>query len=57
MDDPLLTQQTDRNKECHITTGSHGNDETSIERGLDAVRWLAIKLVDIDSKEREKSRY
>ena len=56
LNDPLLTQQIDRDMEQHIITGSH-DDRSCVERGLDAVRWLAIQLVDVDSSVRERARY
>ena len=57
LDDPLLTQQSDRAREQHIITGSHGDRSVDTERGLDAVSWLAIQLVHVDSREREIAQY
>ena len=57
MDDPLLTQQTERARETQIITGSlHEEGGEVAERGLDAVNWLALQLVDVDSYARQRSR-
>jgi hypothetical protein len=57
LDDPLLTQQTERARETQIITGSlHEEGGEVAERGLDAVNWLALQLVDVDSYARQRSR-
>ena len=57
MDDPLLTQQIERARETQIITGSLREEEGEVaERGLDAVNWLALQLVDVDSDARQRSR-
>lgn len=56
LDDPLLTQQTERVREQQIITGIHGEEDILAERGLDAVNWLALQLVHVDSSVRQRSR-
>ena len=65
LDDPLLTQQTDRDTEQRIISGSHGNEARSPgERAtplrgdvaMDAVSWLAVQLTHVDSDVRQRSR-
>lgn len=57
LDDPLLTQATDRDREQQIATCSCSERGViKSERGLDAVSWLAVQLVFVDSSVRERSR-
>ena len=63
LDDPLLTQQTDRDTEQRIISGSHGNEarspgEQALRRdvAMDAVSWLAVQLTHVDSDVRVRSR-
>ena len=55
--DPLLTQQADRDTEQRIMSGNHSNDRSESRVAMDAVSWLAIQLIYIDSSVRERSRY
>lgn len=57
LSDPLLTQQADRDTEQRIIAGNHGNDVPDTSFTMDAVRWLAVQLMYIDSSVRERSRY
>lgn len=56
LNDPLLAQQTDRATEQHIISGCSTENCGSAERGLDAVHWLAIQLVYVDSSVRKRSQ-
>lgn len=64
LDDPLLTQQVDRDTEQRIISGSHGNKcetgkRASVSRvgvAMDPVSWLAVQLIYIDSSARERAR-
>ena len=65
LNDPLLTQQTDRYTEQCIISGIHDNkcgtgthmSASRIGVAMDAVSWLAIQLMYVDSDVRQRSRY